>query len=78
MKHSLEKIASLSTIVVPTRKITAVDADPDDNKILECASAGGVDYLVTQDRHLLDLKEFEGIAILTPEEFLKKMGEKKK
>lgn len=71
MKRSIQKIVSLAKIVIPIRKIHVVHDDPDDNKILECAIAGNVDYLVTQDRHLLKLKEFEGINILTPHDFLK-------
>jgi len=74
MKRSVEKIISLANIVMPIRKIKAVEADSDDNKIIECALAGNTDYIITNDHHLLDLKEFEGINILTPEEFLKRIG----
>jgi putative PIN family toxin of toxin-antitoxin system len=71
MKRSIQKIVSISKIVIPTRKINVVQDDPDDNKILECAIAGNVDYLVTQDKHLLNLKEFEGIKIITPDHLVK-------
>ena len=36
---------------------------------IETAVAGNVDYIVSQDNHLLNLKEFRGIKIITPEEF---------
>ncbi|MBU1198966.1 MAG: putative toxin-antitoxin system toxin component, PIN family [Nanoarchaeota archaeon] len=46
--------------------------DPDDNKIIECALEGKADYIITQDKHLLDLK-FDKIKILTPREFLRRI-----
>ena len=52
-------------------KLDLVKADPDDNKIIECAIDGNVDFLITKDRHLLDLKKYKGIKIIKPEEFLK-------
>jgi predicted nucleic acid-binding protein len=47
-----------------------VSDDPDDNRVLECAVAGRADYIVSGDRHLLNLKQHAGIAILTAREFL--------
>ena len=71
MRRAMEKIVSISTIVVPLRKLDVVEDDPDDNKILECAVEGDVDYLISQDKHLLNIGEYEGIKIISPEEFLK-------
>ena len=65
------RVISNATMVFPRKRIYEVRDDPDDNKILECAVAGEVDIIVTQDNHLLKLKEFEGIAILSPHGFLK-------
>jgi len=59
-----------ATIVEPNEKLDIVKDDPDDNKILECAIEGNVDYLITNDNHLLRIKQFRGIKIITPEEFL--------
>ena len=42
----------------------------DDNMVINCAVEGNVDYVVTQDEHLLKIKEFKGIKIVKPEEFL--------
>ena len=74
MRYSVGKIISISKIVEPLEKLDVVKEDPDDNKILECAKEGKVDYIVTQDKHLLKLKSFEGIEILNPCEFLKKVS----
>lgn len=57
--------------VRPTQKIFAVKEDPEDNKFLECALEGKVDYLITSDRHLLELGEFAQTKICKPTQFLK-------
>ena len=70
MKRTVEKIVFLSTIVEPKQSFNVVEDDPDDNKIIECAVEGNVDYIVSQDKHLLKLREFEGIKIITSKTFL--------
>lgn len=58
-------------VVVGTRDcLNIIKADPDDNVILESAIENDVDFIITGDNHLLDLKEFRGVKILTPREFL--------
>jgi len=64
-------LMKLAENVSPTVKLDIIKADPTDNIILECAVAGNADYIVSGDKHLLDLKEFSGIQILKPAEFLK-------
>lgn len=54
---------------VPT--ISAIAEDPADNKFIECAVAARARYIVSGDRHLLNLKAFKGIQILPPTQFLK-------
>ena len=70
MKRTVEKIISISKIVEPLEKINIIKEDPDDNKILECAKSGKVDFIVSNDNHLLKLKEFENIKIITPKTFV--------
>ncbi len=59
-----------SVIVEPGEKINIVKDDTHDNKFVEAAVAGKANYIITQDNHLLKIKEFRGIKILTPKEFL--------
>ena len=47
-----------------------VPRDPDDDKIIACAVAAGVDYVVTRDQDLLSLGSYAGITITRPEDFL--------
>jgi putative PIN family toxin of toxin-antitoxin system len=66
-------ILSKAEFVLPEESIYVVEADPSDNKFLEAAVTGRADYIVSGDKHLLDLKEFQGIAILTPHVFLERL-----
>ena len=60
------------SIVSPERDLSVVTADPDDNRILEAASAAGADAIISGDTHLPDLAEWNGIPVLTPDTFLQK------
>jgi putative PIN family toxin of toxin-antitoxin system len=66
-------ILSKAEFVVPGENIRVVEADPSDNKFLEAAVTGQADYIISGDKHLRDLKEFRGIAILTPSAFLEQL-----
>jgi predicted nucleic acid-binding protein len=48
----------------------AIIVDDPDNRILECAVAGQADFIISGDKHLLNLKNFQGINIVTPADFL--------
>lgn len=68
----LNRIKRQAILVHPKRRVTAVKWKDDDNRILECAIEGKVQYLISGDKkHLLPLKEYQGIKILSPAEFLK-------
>jgi hypothetical protein len=59
----VELLRRRSTRVTPTAQ-TARSRDPDDDKFLDCAIAGGADYVVSGDVDLLVLREVEGIPIV--------------
>ena len=71
MRRSVERIVAISTIVEPKHLLDVVKNDPKDNKIIECAVEGNFDYIISRDNHLLSLKKYNGIEILSPEDFLK-------
>lgn len=70
----LKLVVRVAKVVEPRATIQAIKADPDDDRILECALAGGADLIVSGDHHLTRLKNFEGIAIVRPVYFLKTLG----
>ncbi len=59
-----------STTIRPKLTVEVVKDDPDDNKFLALAKETDADYIVSGDQHLTRLKEYEGISILTPAQFL--------
>jgi putative PIN family toxin of toxin-antitoxin system len=71
MGEILERVFQFVNIVIPSRKVEAVKDDSDDNKIIECALESNAEYILSYDKHLLKLKEYRGIKIVRPEEFLR-------
>jgi len=62
-------LAELAEVVQPRRKIEML-SDDTDNRILECAIAGRAELIVTGDRAMLELGEYQGVRIMTLREFL--------
>jgi len=56
--------------VTPQEEIHIIVADLTDNKFLEAAVAGKVNFIVSGDNHLLELKSFQEISIITAREFI--------
>ena len=63
-------IYQFAEFVIPEEQIRFFEDDPKDDKFLEAAVAGHVDFIVSGDNHLLALKEFRSIPILSGREFL--------
>ncbi|MCL6479926.1 MAG: putative toxin-antitoxin system toxin component, PIN family [Peptococcaceae bacterium] len=57
-------------LIEPSQKLCVIADDPDDDRIIECAMEGKASYIVTGDRHLLNLGHYEGIKIIRAPEFL--------
>lgn len=53
---------------------TIIEEYPSDDKVLACALICGADFIISGDKHLLKLKIFENISILSPRQFLDKFG----
>ncbi|MBI5635692.1 putative toxin-antitoxin system toxin component, PIN family, partial [Candidatus Micrarchaeota archaeon] len=65
-----QALTGLSVFVNPREAVKIVKEDPDDDKILELALAANADFIVSGDNHLLKLKKFNSIPILTTKEAL--------
>lgn len=52
-----------------TPRIISVEADPDDDKFIECAVALKAEVIITGDKALQTVGEHAGVKILTPQEF---------
>ena len=69
LQEIIREMIEVSSIVQGRIKIEIV-RDPDDDKIISAAIEGKADYIISRDRDLLDLKQYQGIKIITPEEFM--------
>ena len=64
----LETIGKIAKVVKVKSRFSAVKEDPDDDAILRTAFDGKADFIVSGDKHLLALKEFREIRIITVDE----------
>jgi len=66
----VDALRAIAVVVEGMVSRHVVEADPADDICIAAAADGLADYIVSGDRHLLDLGEHEGIRIVTPREFL--------
>jgi putative PIN family toxin of toxin-antitoxin system len=70
----VELLSEQCVWVEPAKRLDVVKADESDNRYIECAVASGAQYIVTGDDHLLELKNYLGIEIITPAAFIILLG----
>ncbi|MDO9123954.1 MAG: putative toxin-antitoxin system toxin component, PIN family [Deltaproteobacteria bacterium] len=64
-------LSEMAEWVDPSKKIKVLSDEPD-NRILECAVSGNADVIVTGDKEILRLGEYEKIKIISLKEYLEK------
>lgn len=69
LAHVAVFLTELAVIVAPKRRLRVVSDEPD-NRILECAVTGRAAAIVTGDKILLALKNYESIRLLTLRDYL--------
>jgi hypothetical protein len=65
----ITNIAQAAIMTNDVIELEVVEEDPDDDVILACALEGNAGYLVTGDSHLLNLKQFRGVRMVTAKQF---------
>ncbi len=65
----MESLLSVVEVIPDFAIEPVIKRDPDDDKILACAVAAQAEWLISGDDHLLSLKRYKGIPILTPSRF---------
>ncbi|MYA58221.1 putative toxin-antitoxin system toxin component, PIN family [Candidatus Poribacteria bacterium] len=71
----LTQLWEISAIVGQLPEIRVIERDPKDDMIIACAVAASADYIISRDRHLLDLGKYQGIQIVSPEDFMPTLRE---
>jgi putative PIN family toxin of toxin-antitoxin system len=69
-KVAVEEIRSFSRLVQISGTFKAVPNDPDDDMVVECAVIGNATHIVTGDKHLLALNNYQSIAIVKAVDFV--------
>lgn len=65
------ELRQFAEVISTTNRLQVIADDPDDDRVLECAVASGSQFIVSGDKHLLRLREYEGIRIVKVAEFLR-------
>lgn len=78
LKEFISALLSIMSLVEERKTIEVIMDDPSDNKYLSCALNAKVDFIVSGNVHLLNLKEYEGIRITTPAQLLEIMEREEK
>src|SRR5438046_1679842 len=73
---TLKLISSFTLRVEPKQTLDVVKSDKDDNRIVECAVESGSEAIVTHDKDLLQMKEYQGIRVVKVLDFLREGPER--
>jgi putative PIN family toxin of toxin-antitoxin system len=74
----IEAVLKVVQLVQATRRVKAVLEHPTDDKFLECALEARADYVVSGDKHLLKVGNYEKIQVVSVREFLEVLEAKHK
>jgi uncharacterized protein len=75
LRETDKQLRVVGHIVTPADSINVIDADPSDDRILECAVVADAEVIVSGDKHLLALGAFRGIPIQRVADFLENFQE---
>jgi putative PIN family toxin of toxin-antitoxin system len=74
VREVIDEVRNVAEVVEVSSHIDVISHPDEDNRVLECAVDGRADFIVTGDtRHILPLKEYRGIKILSPSEFIRRL-----
>lgn len=70
VEYVIDRLSAIAVVTPGKLTLNVIQDDPFDNKILACAVEGEVDFIISGDHHLIELKEFQGIPIVNPATFV--------
>jgi len=70
----IRNIRGNAELIDTKSKITLIASDPTDNIFLDCADDGAAEFIISGDKHLLELVSFRNIQIVKPKDFLIRKG----
>jgi len=70
IEYYIKSIEEIARKIIVKNRIKKGSRDKKDNKYIECGIAGNADYIISGDIHLLELKKYKNIKIVTAKEYL--------
>ena len=70
IRNIVAEFREFALLIEPTETPAVIEDDPDDDKFLWCADAADAEFIVSRDEHLLRLRRYKGVQILSPAAFL--------
>ena len=70
----VEELLGFAIIVDAVHLPLPISRDPDDDAVIACAVFAECELIVSGDKDLLDLRQYDSIRILTAAEFLRELG----
>ena len=70
IEYFIKSIEEIGSKIIPGRQIKHGSRDKTDDKYIECGIAGDADYIISGDSHLLEIKEYRNIKIVSAKEYL--------
>jgi uncharacterized protein len=70
----VEELYSLCEVITSTLRVSVVRADPDDDRVIECALQAKAGVIISGDAHLLAIGRYRGTRILSPAAFLRTLA----
>jgi putative PIN family toxin of toxin-antitoxin system len=74
IKSYIRKIGLNGRKATPPKRSRNGNGNTPDNKYIACGAAGNAAYIISGDAHLLELKQYGNIKILTAKEYLETIG----
>ena len=74
VEEAVSQVARIGTVARPVEEVAVVEADPDDDRVIEAAISAGADIIVSGDRHLVKLGRWESTRILRAADLLREVG----
>jgi putative PIN family toxin of toxin-antitoxin system len=72
--YFINSIEEISNKIAPKKTIKNGSRDKTDNKYIECGITGNVDYIISGDIHLLEMRKYDTIKIISAREYLEIMN----
>lgn len=76
IRNIVSTLRGSSRIITPKSRFRIIKEDPKDDVILSTAYDGEADYIVSGDKHLLNLRRFKGIKIVSPTRMIEVISKK--